>query len=126
MFRLRFFVPCFLFILSSGAIAGDSNCKLKVVEAVKVILSQDCDENGTVSLKESMEAYPYFDAEIYARSKMEPKGFRRAMYTYMLSNEKYPTDLSEITAWIVKKPSWNYEKTWWQIEKAMMALYQCD
>lgn len=126
MFRLTFLGLGFAFILSTGAVAGDSNCKLKVADAVALVLSQDTDTNGTVSLKESLGAYAFFDAEIYARSKMEPILFRKGIYTYVLNHEKYPAELSSITAWLVKKPSWNYEKNESQIARAMNAFYQCD
>lgn len=116
----------FAFTLSFGASAGDSNCKLRVAEAVANVLSQDTDASGTVSLKESMGAYAFFDAEIYERSKMEPIGFRRAIYTYLLSHENYPAELYAITVWLSKSSSWKYEKNEAQITLAMDSFYQCD
>jgi hypothetical protein len=112
--------------LSTAAFAGDTNCQLKVADAVRTIMKSDANGNGTISVRESLSTYETFDAEIRALSKVEYKGMRRAIYTYILKHEALPTHFVDLLDWFAQQGLWKYEKSEAQVKKAMNAFYACE
>jgi len=106
--------------------AGTSNCDLKVDDAVHAILKQDVDASGAVSVSEALNAYAYFDATIRDLSKMESLPIRKAIFTYLLKNEKLPVSGPSFLAWMAKRPFWKFERDESQVRKAMNAFYLCE